>query len=95
MQNWRHHQIVGRSSSHFTRVATIYAHEVGVPYELVVVPDLLSLETENYGGHPALKLPALRVDGALLVGTENRGRSCRTRWPRRPCRGGSGRGWRT
>jgi glutathione S-transferase len=71
MQNRRHVQIVGRSSSHFTRVATIYAHEVGVPYELVVVPDLLSLETENYGGHPALKLPALRVDGALLVGTEN------------------------
>lgn len=64
-------QIVGRSSSHFTRVSRIFAHALGVPYELVVVPNLLSLEAEAYGGNPALKIPTLRVDESLLVGTEN------------------------
>lgn len=64
-------RIFGRSSSHFTRVATIFARELGVPYELEVIHDLSSLDPEDYGGHPALKLPTLRVGGSVLFGTEN------------------------
>lgn len=64
-------ELVGRSSSHFTRVAAIFALELGVPYELRVVHDVLATDPGNFGGHPALKLPVLRVDGSLLVGTEN------------------------
>lgn len=64
-------EIVGRSSSHFTRVARIFAHTLGVPYELVVVSDLLATDAAEFGGNPALTLPTLRIDGTLLFGTEN------------------------
>jgi len=65
-------QLVGRSSSHFTRVVAIVAHELGVPYELVPIPTLRSLDADTYGDNPALKLPTLRLDdGALVFGTEN------------------------
>jgi glutathione S-transferase len=65
-------QLVGRSSSHFTRVVAIIAHELGVPYELVPIPTLRSLDADSYGDNPALKLPTLRLDdGALVFGTEN------------------------
>jgi glutathione S-transferase len=65
-------QIVGRSSSLFTRVALIVAHEVGVELELVVIRDMASVDPATFGGHPALKLPLLqRDDGSIVVGTEN------------------------
>jgi glutathione S-transferase len=64
-------QIVGRSSSHFTRVALIVARELGVPYELVVLQDVTDRNPADYGGNPALKIPALRRGDGVLVGTEN------------------------
>lgn len=64
-------EIFGRSSSLFTRVARIVAHELEVPYRLVVIPDMTTVDAAAYGGNPALKLPALRREGGLLVGTEN------------------------
>jgi glutathione S-transferase len=64
-------QIVGRSSSHFTRVTLIFAHELGVPFELVPVPDMSSVDPAVYGGNPALKLPTLRRAGSLVFGAEN------------------------
>lgn len=63
--------IVGRSSSHFTRVATLFAAELGLPWTLEVVPRLLSHDPADFGGHPALKLPTLLVDGAPVFGAEN------------------------
>lgn len=63
--------LVGRRGSHFTRVAAMFARELGVPVTRVVVRDLASLDPEAYGGHPALKIPSLRVDGSSLFGTEN------------------------
>ncbi|MFO0560931.1 MAG: glutathione S-transferase family protein [Polyangiales bacterium] len=63
--------LVGRSGSHFTRVATMVALELGVPFERQIVHDLLSVEPETYSGHPALKIPALRVGDSTLFGTEN------------------------
>ncbi|MCA9628209.1 MAG: glutathione S-transferase N-terminal domain-containing protein, partial [Myxococcales bacterium] len=53
-------ELVGRSSSHYTRVAQVFAHELGVPYRLVPVFDLTQLEADCYGDNPALKIPMLR-----------------------------------
>lgn len=64
-------RLTGRSSSHFTRVARMFAHEMGVPIELHVVTDLTCLDPEAYGGNPALKLPTLHVGDSLLFGTDN------------------------
>ncbi len=63
--------IIGRSTSHFTRVAVMFAHELGIPFELEVVHDMKRIDAESYGGNPTRKLPTLRVDGALVLGTEN------------------------
>jgi glutathione S-transferase len=52
-----HPRIVGRSSSHFTRVVRILAAECSVPYEFQVVPDLLAVDADAYGGNPGLRLP--------------------------------------
>src|SRR5262245_22862786 len=64
-------QLVGRRSSVFTRMPLIFAAELGVPLEVEPVPDMRVLETEAYGGNPALKLPILRVEGTVLFGALN------------------------
>ncbi|PCC74152.1 Glutathione S-transferase [Nannocystis exedens] len=64
-------QIIGRSSSHFTRLTLIFAHELGVPFELVPIHDMTVVEPEVYAGNPALKLPTLRRGGSLVFGAEN------------------------
>jgi glutathione S-transferase len=83
-------QIVGRSSSHFTRVPLVFARELGVAVELVVVHDMTEVDAAAYAGNPALKLPTLRrPDGALVFGAENicralaeaAGASARVVWP--------------
>jgi len=63
--------IVGRSSSSFTRVARIFANELGLPCDLQVVRDLGSLEARDYGGNPALKVPSLRTPQATWFGALN------------------------
>jgi glutathione S-transferase len=67
--------IIGRSSSHFTRVTRIFAAELGVPYTLQVVRDLLSCDAAEYGGNPALKLPVLKTANGVWYGALN---VCRT-----------------
>lgn len=64
-------RLTGRSSSHFTRVVRMIAHDLAIPIELQVVTDLACLDPEAYGGNPALKLPTLHVGGGLLFGTDN------------------------
>lgn len=64
-------ELVGRSSSHYTRVARLFADELRVPVQLVVVRELTSLAPRDYGGNPALKMPTLRRDGASVFGAEN------------------------
>lgn len=63
--------IIGRSSSTFTRVARIFAAELGVPCVLEVVPDLGSLDMASYGNNPALKVPSLRTATATWFGALN------------------------
>lgn len=64
-------QIIGRSSSHFTRLTLVFAHELGVPFELVPIHDMTVVEPDVYAGNPALKLPTLRRGGSLVFGAEN------------------------
>jgi len=64
-------RLTGRSSSHFTRVARMFAHELSVPIELDVVRDLTGLDASSYGGHPGLKIPTLHAGGSVLFGTDN------------------------
>ncbi|WP_437476153.1 glutathione S-transferase family protein [Sorangium sp. So ce1014] len=63
--------LVGRSSSHFTRVTRIFAAELGVAHAFEVVPDLRSLDTADYAGNPALRLPILRTGATTWLGSLN------------------------
>jgi glutathione S-transferase len=64
-------QIIGRSSSLFTRVPLIFAEELEVPYELVPIYDMTSMDEKIYGGNPAFKLPSLRRGDSVLFGAQN------------------------
>jgi len=68
VEPWR---IIGRSSSHYTRLVRLFAEEVERPYRLQVVADLGSLSPDDYGGNPALKLPVLVTDASAVFGAEN------------------------
>jgi len=71
--------IIGRSSSHFTRVARIFAAEMQVDYSFRVVRDLMSSNPEDYGGNPALKIPSLQTPRGVWFGSLN---VCRELWRR-------------
>jgi glutathione S-transferase len=63
--------LVGRSSSHFTRVTRIFALELGVPHTFRPVFDLTTTNADDYAGNPALKIPILVLADGPLFGTEN------------------------
>lgn len=64
-------RLVGRTSSHFTRTARIFAEELSVPCSLELVPDLLSRDPQDYAGNPALRMPILETPEGRLFGTLN------------------------
>lgn len=76
--------IIGRSSSHFTRVTRIFAAELEVAHELQVVADLMSHDPAAYGGNPALKLPSLRTSEGVWFGALNVCRALAQRSSRAP-----------
>jgi glutathione S-transferase len=63
--------LVGRSSSHFTRTARIFALELGVAHTFRPVLDMTVTDAANYGNNPALKVPILVDEEGPLFGTEN------------------------
>jgi len=69
--------IIGRSSSHFTRVTRIFAAELGIDSSFQVVRDLMSSEPADYGGNPALKIPSLQTPRGVWFGALN---VCRELW---------------
>jgi len=71
--------IIGRSSSHFTRVTRIFAAELGVDTSFRVVRDLMSSEPADYGGNPALRIPSLQTPQGVWFGSLN---VCRELWRR-------------
>jgi glutathione S-transferase len=76
--------IIGRSSSHFTRIARIFAAELGVDYTFQVVRDLMSSNPEDYGGNPALRIPVLRTPQGNWFGALNISRELWRRSSSRP-----------
>lgn len=62
-------QLHGRSSSHFTRIARIFAHEAEVDVEFAVIRDLMSQDPDDYGGHPAMKMPTLQTEAGIWFGS--------------------------
>lgn len=73
--------LVGRSTSHFTRVTRIFAAEAGIPLAFQVVPDLRLSEATAYAGNPALKIPILRAPQGEWFGSLP---ICRELWRRAP-----------
>lgn len=61
--------LYGRSSSHFTRIPRIFAVEAAVEYEFHLIRDLMSVDPEDFGGHPALKMPTLETDAGIWFGS--------------------------
>ncbi|MEI7037650.1 glutathione S-transferase N-terminal domain-containing protein [Fulvimonas yonginensis] len=68
-------RLVGRSSSHFTRLARLFAETLGVGCDFTPVHDLASRDPSDYAGNPALKLPVLVLPEGPVFGAEN---ICRT-----------------
>lgn len=64
-------RIVGRQSSHYTRVVRMLALELGLAAPLAPIFDLMSSDPATYAGNPALKLPALRVGDTVVWGSQN------------------------
>src|SRR5688572_30144352 len=63
--------LLGRSSSHFTRTARIFALELEVPHQFRPVLDLTTSDPGAYADNPALKVPVLIDAEGGLFGTEN------------------------
>ncbi len=70
-------EIIGRQSSHYTRLVRIFALELGVTCQFTPIFDLISLDRSTYAGNPALKLPILNTGGEHIYGSQN---ICRTLW---------------
>lgn len=63
--------LIGRSSSHFTRTARVFAAETRVDHSFRVLRDLLSTNPEDYGGNPALRIPVLQTPRGAFFGALN------------------------
>ena len=63
--------IIGRQSSHYTRMVRLLAHALGAEYRLQPVHELLSEDPATFAGNPALKLPALRIGADVWWGSAN------------------------
>lgn len=64
-------EIVGRRSSHFTRVPLLLAEVLRVPCRLTTIADMRTLDPMLYAGNPALKLPILRDGSDVVFGALN------------------------
>lgn len=73
--------IIGRQSSHYTRLVRLLAHELGIDYVLRPIFDLMSEDPAAYAGNPALKLPALRIGDTVVWGSQNACRMLARRAP--------------
>jgi glutathione S-transferase len=63
--------LIGRSSSHFTRITKIFAHELGVRYDFQIVHEIGSTRLGDFADNPALRVPSLRSGQNTWFGTLN------------------------
>jgi hypothetical protein len=67
-------RLIGRSSSHFTRVARLFAHELEVEHDFSPVYEIASTDAGVFGDDPSLRVPSLRTRLSDFVAA----------WSRRP-----------
>ena len=63
--------LIGRSSSHFTRVARVYAEELAVPHDFSVVHAIASTSSSTFGENPSLRVPSLVTPEGTWFGSLN------------------------
>jgi glutathione S-transferase len=63
--------IVGRSSSHYTRIVSIFAAELGVACAFEPVFDIKSTDAHVFGENPMLRVPSLRTAEGTWFGSLN------------------------
>jgi glutathione S-transferase len=63
--------IVGRSSSHYSRILKIYDHELGVACAFEPVFDIKSTDERLFGDNPLLRVPSLRTPEGTWFGSLN------------------------
>ncbi|MBU8894009.1 glutathione S-transferase domain-containing protein [Corallococcus sp. H22C18031201] len=63
--------LMGRSSSHFTRIVRVFAAETRTAHTLHVVRDLMSSDVKDYGGNPALRIPTWKTEQGSWFGALN------------------------
>ena len=64
-------ELIARSSSHFSRVARIFALELDVPHRFSPLLDLTSMDAAKYSANPVLKVPVLVTPEGPWFGSEN------------------------
>jgi glutathione S-transferase len=63
--------LVGRSSSHFTRIARIFAHELGLEYAFEPVYEIASRNASTFADNPTLRVPSLKTKSGTWFGSLN------------------------
>ena len=63
--------LVGRSSSHFTRIARIFAHELGLEHAFEPVLEIASKSAVTFADNPTLRVPSLRTSTGTWFGSLN------------------------
>jgi glutathione S-transferase len=63
--------LVGRHSSHYTRIVSIYAAELGVECAFEPVFDVRSTEASVFSDNPLLRVPSLRTPEGTWFGSLN------------------------
>jgi glutathione S-transferase len=61
--------LIGRNSSHFTRLPRIFAYELGVELDFEPVYDITSTEQSTFADNPTLRVPALRTPAGTWFGS--------------------------
>jgi glutathione S-transferase len=78
-------ELIARQSSHFSRVARIFALELDVPHRYSPLFDLTSIDASKYSDNPVMKVPVLVTPEGPWFGSENIARELvrRARSPRK------------
>jgi len=63
--------LVGRHSSHYTRIVSIYAAELGIDCTFEPVFDIGSTDTHVFGENPLLRVPSLTTPEGTWFGSLN------------------------
>lgn len=85
--------LYGRQDSHYTRLVRVLAAELGIDLPMHPVHGLMRQDPANFGGHPALRLPVLRIGEDGIYGSLNicrviaraAGREADVAWPQDSC----------